>query len=312
MFNISLEEKYELGDVHGIQSKYLFNNYYYKVDKQGSEGISEELVSLLLKHSSLKDNEYVKYECGLINSKYGCRSLNFIDNEKERLLSFNDLHFQIKGVRLDWYMHNFSMEERINYTINFFKENTGLDITNYLQKCITLDYIVCNIDRHFSNLAIIIDDKNIFKPAPIFDNGASLMSTMSIMRTKSIDENLEELKAKPFSDNINEMYEYFVPGFQVNFKELLKELEGKYDIKNKKYGYEQLVILKHQANKPLNSELNLENSLDVKISTLKAEYRVENGKLILNEAAQKECDKLIEQGIIKDIKQYPMYKDIQR
>ena len=108
------------------------------------------------------------------------------------------------------------------------------------------------------------------------------------------------------------MNEYFGPGFQVNFKELLKELEEKYNIKDKEYGYEQLVILKHQANKLLNSELNLENSLDIKISTLKAEYKIENGKLVLNEAAQKECDKLIKEGIIKDARQYPMYKDMQR
>ena len=135
---------------------------------------------------------------------------------------------------------------------------------------------------------------------------------MSIMYTKNIDENLNELKAKPFSDNINDMYEYFGPGFQVDFKHVLEILDKKYNLQKGMYGYEQFIILKHQANKLLNTELNLENSLDVEISRLRAEYKIENGKLILNESAQKECKKLIEQGIITDIRQYPMYKDMQR
>ncbi len=312
MFNAVIENKYFLDDTDGIQKKAFYDNHYYKLDKQGAEGISEELVSLLLSYSNLKEEEFVKYEYGKINNQNGCKSLNFL-NKDEEFYNFNELHLIHKKERLDWHIRNFSMKEKIEYTISFIKEICNLDVADYLKKCVTLDYIVKNIDRHFSNLGIIFDSKNdIFKPAPIFDNGASLMSTMSIMRTKSINENLEELKAKPFSDNINEMYEYFGTGFQVNFKELLKELEEKYDIKDKEYGYEQLIILKHQANKLLNSELNLENSLDVKISTLKAEYKIENGKLVLNEAAQKECDKLIEQGIIKDARQYPMYKDMQR
>ena len=135
---------------------------------------------------------------------------------------------------------------------------------------------------------------------------------MSIMYTKSIDENLNELKAKPFFDNINDMYEYFGPGFQVDFKRVLEILEKEYNLQKGMYGYEQFIILKHQANKLLVSELNIENTLERKIEKFKTEYKIENGKLILNETAQKECKKLIEQGIITDIRQYPMYKDMQR
>ena len=227
-------------------------------------------------------------------------------------MTFNELHILKKGERLDWHLRRNTMQEKIEYTINFLKESTGLDVTDYLRKNITLDYIIKNTDRHFSNLGIIVCDNETFKTAPIFDNGAGLMSNMSIMYTKSIEENLDELKAKPFSDDINNMYEYFGPGFQVDFKHVLEILDKKYNLQKGMYGYEQVLILKYQANKLLASELNIENTLERKIEEFKAEYKIENGKLILNEIAQKECKKLIEQGIITDIRQYPMYKDMQR
>ena len=198
----------------------------------------------------------------------------------------------------------------IIYVINFIKENTGLDITDYLRKCITLDYIVKNPDRHFKNLGIK-ESNGEFSVAPIFDNGQGLMSHMKILPYKSIDDNLDEIAFKPFSENINEMYDYFGPGFQVNFKQL-ENLLSQYDIKPNEYGYEQLVILKHQIEKLKNTELDINISLDEKIKRNileKPEYKIIDKKLILNEAAQIECDELIKNGIINNINQYPAYKD---
>ena len=311
MFNIKIDTNYRIDNINGVQDKFLFNNSYYKIDKTGSEGITEELSSLILSCSTLKPEEYIIYENGFVNSLHSCKSENFLKNS-EKFIDFNTLHLTVYDERLDWHLRRNTMQEKIEYTINFLKESTGLDVTDYLRKNITLDYIIKNTDRHFSNLGIIVCDNETFKTAPIFDNGAGLMSNMSIMYTKSIEENLDELKAKPFSDNINNMYEYFGPGFQVDFKHVLEILDKKYNLQKGMYGYEQVLILKYQANKLLTSELNIENTLERKIEEFKAEYKIENGKLILNEIAQKECKKLIEQGIITDIRQYPMYKDMQR
>ena len=311
MFNIKIDATHNINNAGGIQEKFFYNNEYYKIDKAGAEGIAEELSSQVLICSNLKPDEYVIYEYGTINSQKGCKSANFLTG-KEKFINFNTLHNTFFDIRLDYYMRNFSMKEKINYTINFLKETTNIDITDYLRKCITLDYIIKNTDRHFSNLGIIQCEDDSFRPAPIFDNGQSLMSNMSLIRIKTIEENLEELKAKPFNDDINQMYEYFGPGFKVNFKHL-KEILDSYNIKDGEYGYEQLVILKHQANKFLNSELNFENGLEEKIEIFKdISYKIENRKLILNEAAQRECDALIEKGVIANKNQYPAFKDTQR
>lgn len=68
-----------------------------------------------------------------------------------------------------------TMEERIEYVIRFIDQSCGLNIHAYLSKVLTLDMICLNEDRHLNNLALIMRG-NEFYPAPIFDNGVSLLT----------------------------------------------------------------------------------------------------------------------------------------
>ena len=65
-------------------------------------------------------------------------------------------------------------DDAINYVINFIKEQTNLDIHEYLANTFCLDMLILNEDRHFNNLGIIYDGTS-FKTAPIFDNGKSFL-----------------------------------------------------------------------------------------------------------------------------------------
>lgn len=276
MFNIDIEGKYFIDGLSGVQPKFLYNNYYYKVDDFGKESITEELVTKVLLFSNLNIEDFVQYEQGIINGKTGCRSLNFLQSNED-FVSFNEMHTRITNERLDWHLRRSNMQEKIEYTTEFIKKHTGVNIEDYLRKNITLDYIVRNVDRHFSNFGLIFNDDGTIKTAPIFDNGASLMSEMSIMYDRSLEDNITELKAKPFCDNIEEMYKYFGCGFKVDFKSLLVFLENNYKIKKGQPGYEQLIILKHQANKFLESEINYDSDKEIlnerndKITTAKTE-----------------------------------------
>ena len=56
-----LDKKYRIYSksiTKGTQEKYLRNNYYYKVNKLGNEGLVEYLVSEILKCSNLPNNEF--------------------------------------------------------------------------------------------------------------------------------------------------------------------------------------------------------------------------------------------------------------
>ena len=65
----------------GNQLKWEQDGVWYKADNLGYEGLSEYMVSNLLKHSSLDDDEFVIYEPEEILYKTvsynGCRSKDF-------------------------------------------------------------------------------------------------------------------------------------------------------------------------------------------------------------------------------------------
>lgn len=67
MFQEKFEQEYIVmmdGTSEGTQIKYKKDNYWYKKDCRGKEGLAEYLVSGLLTYSDLEPSEYVVYEKG--------------------------------------------------------------------------------------------------------------------------------------------------------------------------------------------------------------------------------------------------------
>ena len=133
------------------------------------------LFQSFMQFTTLQENEFISYEEGTINGKLGCRSKNFLDEEEE-LVTFYRLYYNEVGKDLSKVIANMNtMEERIEYVIRFIDQSCGLNIHAYLSKVLTLDMICLNEDRHLNNLALIMRG-NEFYPAPIFDNGVSLLT----------------------------------------------------------------------------------------------------------------------------------------
>lgn len=102
------------------------------------------------------------------------------------------------------------MEERIEYVVRSLRQSCKLDVTEYLRKVFTLDMLVLNEDRHLNNLAVIFGGES-FRPAPIFDNGLSLLTAnQSVNWHFPVDENVRRLVAGPFSGSHEKMAEYSV------------------------------------------------------------------------------------------------------
>ena len=113
------------------------------------------------------------------------------------------------------------MEERIQFVTRFIRAIAGIDISDYLSKVFSLDRIILNEDRHLNNLALIFTGTK-FLPAPIFDNGISLLTAnQSVNWRLPLEENIKKVVARPFSGSHEKMQNYFGKGFQINMEAVL-------------------------------------------------------------------------------------------
>lgn len=233
MFDVTLDKDSIVnidGTSEGTQIKFYSDGWWYKTDIC-DEGTVEYLVSKMLTFSDLKNDEYILYEYGKINGKNGCRSKNFLKPDYE-LITLDRIHQRITGRKLSSKRLEFeTMEDYIEYTLDFFRENLHIDVYKYLQKTFTLDLITLNEDRHFNNLAVIADSTTgNYVTAPIFDNGKSLLNgNRSIRKNLAIEENVKRVIARPFSGSHLKMAEYFGSGFKVDTMSALQWLNEEPD-----------------------------------------------------------------------------------
>lgn len=180
-----ISDKYKIvikSSLEGVQYKYFKDGYWYKIDGSCHQGLTEKLVSILLENSTLPKDSFVSYEWCRINGKYGCRSKNFF-GENESFITFEELYRRVKlrGSLKDDLWAIREAEDRYLFLIDIAKEITDLDVSDYLKRMIYLDMLVLNRDRHTHNYGFIYNSiTNKFRCAPIFDNGLSLRTGMSI------------------------------------------------------------------------------------------------------------------------------------
>lgn len=214
---------YNSGTSDGTQSKYFKDGYWYKTDLSGNEGEVEYLCSGVLQFSTLNTDEYVVYEHVKINEKKGCRSKNFLEKD-ESFITFNRLHKNTTGVSLHKKIMEYSeLTEQITYVIDFIRLMCDIDVTDYLRKIFTLDYIILNEDRHFNNLGIIMREDGCYRTAPIFDNGKSLLNgNFSIKSNLPISENVKRVVARPFGGTHKKIFEFFGKGFDLDISNAIE------------------------------------------------------------------------------------------
>jgi len=67
---------------------------------------------------------------------------------------------------------------------------------------------------------------NDFVPAPIFDNGVSLLTAnQSVNWNFTMEENVRRVIARPFSGSHEKMFRYFGAGFQLDFPKVYEWLD---------------------------------------------------------------------------------------
>lgn len=213
------------GSSVGIQPKCYDNGYWYKKNIYGCENQSEHLASLVLMHSNITN--YVFYTTCTIDDVPGCVSKNFLlDNES--FLSFHRLHELIQGeTSLDNIMQTYdTCAERINFIEEFLYDTLEYDCSEYLSQVLSLDALLLNPDRHFNNLGVIINNQTgCCRTAPIFDNGAALLSSYRDYPSDiPFEEHIQHVLAQPFSGNFIEQAEEAGIGLQLDYNGLYTKL----------------------------------------------------------------------------------------
>lgn len=216
------------GSSKGTQPKYYDQGFWYKVNRVGYEGLSERLVSTVLKHSNVQN--FVEYEQCTINGRAGCRSGNFL-HEGESFISFQRLYELYTGENLQGKMVMFSgVEDRMDFVKDFIESHTGFDCSKYLSEILTLDMLTLNTDRHFNNLGLIVNtDRDLYSAAPIFDNGNSLLSDWEKFSEDTLEENIDLARSQPFSSSFGMQAKCAGFGLALDYEALMVELSHEPD-----------------------------------------------------------------------------------
>lgn len=195
----------------GNQLKWMKDDVWYKADYTGYEGLSEYVVSQLLKKSSLDIGEYVVYET--IDIAYGskvftgCKSENFL-REGWQLITLERLFADFYGESLYKSIYKIQdYENRLRFLVEQTERITGLKgFGKYMCKLLTIDAFFLNEDRHTHNIAVLVNEEKKYRYCPIFDNGATLLSdtTMDYPMSGNVLELMEEVSAKTFCSSLDE------------------------------------------------------------------------------------------------------------
>ncbi len=249
MITLFSRDKNETGrkSSKGNQLKWKKGNTWYKADYTGYEGLSEYVISHLLKKSTLDNSEYIVYEQEQIqygsNIYLGVSSKDFLKSG-EQLITLERLFLQVLGVGLNSIIYRIAdHEDRLRTLVSYVQQITGLDdFGKYMGKLLTVDALFLNEDRHTHNIAVILQKDGTYRYCPIFDQGAGLLAdtTMDYPLTGDIYELIDKVEAKTFCQNFEEQLEIAekLYGRTVKFCFARKDVE---EVLRQSYGYEKVI-----------------------------------------------------------------------
>lgn len=82
--------------------------------------------------------------------------------------------------------------------LNIYKEECGLDASDYVDVMIVLDYLLLNEDRHFNNFGVLRKDDGSFGIAPLFDFGLGLFEHDTRYKGLDLHTAIDISECKPF------------------------------------------------------------------------------------------------------------------
>jgi predicted metallopeptidase len=194
----------------GNQLKFYSDNFWYKYDTYGYEGLAEYIISKILLKNNINCVNYKIVEITYNGEiKLGVKSENFKQANQE-VITLARL-FQANGISLvSKEFNRLSTYDKIELVIdNVNKITKVFEFDKYLSNLLYVDKLFLNDDRHFNNILFLYDNETgEFHLSPIFDNGAGLLSDtrISYPMEESISRLIRKVKAKPFNIDFDKQY----------------------------------------------------------------------------------------------------------
>lgn len=136
--------------------------YLYKANSNGGkEAYAEYYMSQI---AEVMEFDYVSYDLKMFHNQL-VSSCPIFTNENEGFVPMyqflDEKFYKIKGLEL-------------------IEEITKIYSNEYFVDLMLFDALICNTDRHLGNFGMIVDNSSgeILRPAPIFDNGYSMLNLM--------------------------------------------------------------------------------------------------------------------------------------
>lgn len=152
---------------------------------------------------------------GIDCAKYEAITAKVNGTECRACLTYNFIRVDEEEVKLYYILNtlgvivtdNTSAIDFLKLTATAISEFTNNNITygaaeEYLYTIVVFDYIICNMDRHLTNIEILYNSKtDQFRLAPLYDHGQAFLDTDADLGPVEYERRLRKLKSKPFSTN---------------------------------------------------------------------------------------------------------------
>ena len=110
--------------------------------------------------------------------------------------------------------------------VKAYYESLGAEFMAALHEMLVFDAVICNVDRHFGNFGVMVDNRTntVVSPAPLFDHGNSLFNFAGIDAWTSdaaLEEYIETLAPSVYDDFLGTASAVLTPELREKLRHLL-------------------------------------------------------------------------------------------
>ena len=110
--------------------------------------------------------------------------------------------------------------------VKAYYESLGPEFTAALREKLVFDAVICNVDRHFGNFGVMVDNRTntVVSPAPLFDHGNSLFNFAGTNAWSSdavLEEYIETLAPSVYDDFLGTGKSVLTPELREKLRHLL-------------------------------------------------------------------------------------------
>ena len=110
--------------------------------------------------------------------------------------------------------------------VKAYYESLGPEFTAALRETLVFDAVICNVDRHFGNFGVMVDNRTntVVSPAPLFDHGNSLFNFAGMdawSNDAALEEYIETLAPSVYDDFLGTAKSVLTPELREKLRHLL-------------------------------------------------------------------------------------------